>query len=1508
MAEKALFPMKNLRVIQGYYTNEEHSQSYALDVSGKETSSEPVYAPFSGTIKRIRSTNGEMWLESDAPVEWADGTVDYMTVLFIHANSIPVSLDQHVVQGQHIYNEGDKGSVHGVHVHIECAKGKFQAPYGYYNSGVKYTINGNTYDVWKIYNQVKVHNALFINDDVNILNAGIDGTTQKEITWVRASTTTSGSSLPVNTFFTPTVKNLQFMHTPDVDDVCDEIVENGYLTQGQVYHAIEKTTAGGFTWWKFRYTNGELYWCAMIDGRYTSEEAQFDVSKILTLTTKNTQVEVYNSIDLFDAQEEKLSPNTPISNVEVTEKSWFGSVWYKYSDGSKTLYIPHSDKIDITEGKTIWEKLPPDWAVQPQVNNVEYFNSPDVYDIAPDQYLKKGVQYTATYRSTEEINGLYWIKIIYTDDKEYYVANESSKLALGPKASGPSGDYTDNENGIDVSKYQGNINWAGVKADSKGYKFAIIKCVSTSSSLYVDPYFVQNVQNAQAQGIATGAYIYTYATDTAYADREIDLCIQQLRSYKWGYPIAWDCEDNSLPTSLTKTQLTDLILYALRKIRSYGYYPILYSYTNFVNTHVEMSRIHDAGFDFWCADYRGYCGYKGDYKIWQHSSTTAVNGISGNCDANISYWDFPRYVQDLGLNGYDGGGSGTVYPSEPMYDYHMEIYKGNTQYFTYPSIYDENYGYFPQGANVPIIAKLINEYDGFPFYACTYNGKTVYVAYVDDGRMAIVKDEPTEYEVPYAHTVYKEKNFLLEDRNGHTQVFSTPNVNDPNNKYLGIYKTCRLYAILNDQYEGFNYYAAVVDGVIKYIAVENIPEKYVTYYGEPYERTSITDGSMLQILKSGAYATTYPYSEAEHTELLIGNAYTISDKLNYNYSDMEWYVINIDGVNMYAPHIDGITKVGPIIDYTEIAVDPYLRINVTTDQGYVYSIANTASISKKIDQGTRITPTAQLSDKYQDLTWYVILIDGIKWYLPLNQNFTIQYEYEFVICDPKFIATITGTAYSYDYASLSAPKKQLTGKINLRSRITKIIDEKTWYSFQEENGTTRYVYEDIENVSYSYQYNIISIPENSYMRSLDDKFQIFDHIPGNLETTTAISVVVPKDTNMPLSGKIQDGDISGIWYVCMYQDKTYYCQDLQNSDIVYIYDESPVDSHLYISARIDNVKAYLYADKNCPGFSILPVGMEIKPDAYIQNISGVNWYKITYNSTIMYVCDDSREIKKTLKFSEENAVSGTFILAKNGALAYSFPGATEDEDIYLMDPGKKYEATKIITEKVDSHIWYKIKFSDTYSIQNINFDGDIGEIVKDIPDDPDIEFPIDILLANNLSKEEILLYCPIDDLHELIYWYPNTECDPDTYLEVLIDSFYYYDSPLSEETSGLLPKGKYKAIAKLNNIYQDKIWYIIEIDEKQVFVPIIENQSRIIIDGAQEKILKMIEEILKELQDIRTEIDQTLPITVNLTSRIIKSEARLKTLELRLHTLQLYYWYFFSDGEEKPSPIKYQKI
>ena len=1496
MAEKAMFPMEVLRVTQGYNTTYSHKQSYALDLGGPDAGVSKVYAPFSGTVQRIRDTNGEMWITSDEPVEWADGTVDYMTCLFIHANSIPVVNGQHFNQGDWIYNEGNKGNVTGIHVHIECARGKFVAPYGYYNTGVYWYSGSASYAVWKIYNQVKVTDALFISDETTIMNAGTDGATGQTLTWTKASQTVGGNDLPANTFFTVTANNLQFMNSPDVNDTVD-IVPGAYLPNGETFHAINQTTAGGFTWWKFRYSDGNLYWCAMIEGRYTSEVAEFDDSNILNLTVGNTQITVYNSVDLFDPVEEKLNAGTKRTLLGKSKKTWFGYTWYSYTDGGTTYYIPETSDITVEEGPLLWEDLPPDYVLKPLVGNVEHFNTPDVYDIAPDQYLQKDHQYTALQRSTEMIGNFIWIKILYTDDKQYYVPYEEAKMELGIRTGGPSGDYNTTKYGIDVSKYQGSINWPQVKADAKGYQFAFIKCVSTASSLYVDPYFVYNVQNAQAQGIPTGAYIYTYATTQSYVDQEINLAVQQLQSYKMGYPIAWDCEDNSLASALTPANLTTLVLYALNKLKSLGFYPMLYTYTNFANSYLEMSRIHAAGFDVWIADYRGYCGYNGDYKIWQYTSSGSVNGISGNVDCNISYWDYASYIADLGLNGYEGGsgGGGSIYPATPMTGYHFEMLKGNVQYFTYPSIYDENWGYFPVGISVPITSKLNSQYDGFDFYTCTYNGNTVYVAYVDDGRMLLAEDVPAEFEVPYNHTVYSENNFILECRNGHTQIFDEPSVYAPTAKYLGMYKTCRLYARLTEKYGDFYFYAAVVDGEIWYIAIEDNPSKYITYYGEPYQRTDITDGTVFQVLTADAYATTYPNTADTHTSLTVGGIYTVSSKLNLQYNSMDWYVIDVNGVNMYAPVIEGAVNVGTAISYTEVSVDSHLRINVAADDVYAYKLANTSSASTSIALGSQIAPTAKLNQQYQSMDWYVIMIDGEKWYLPITDSVSISYEYTMTACDPNYKVTVTGTMESYAYASTGAPSKSLIGTWALGNRLNDTIEEKTWFTIQDTDGAVRYVYMDTLNGTFSYQYATASVPGGAHMKSLDSSYVVYDHIPGNPETTNAVTTAIAKDTLLPIASQVNEPTISGVWYVATHNGQTVYCQDTNLSDIVYIYTETPVDEHLVITVIKDNVKGYLYADLNCPGFSIIPKDLTLHPDAYIENISGHNWYKVTFNAATLYICDDETEILMSMQYDSTVAIEGMYIIAGENSFAYRYPKAPDPEDKYLLDPGRKYPVCAVLDELLDGVQWVSIVFLSQYSIKNIDFDGDPGTVAKDVPEGTIVE---DEAPEENTE----VAYVPIDELHEVTYYYPNTECENGTVMEILVeDQFKFYNNPIDGKQVGLLQKGVYPAVAKLDNAYEGITWYIISVDGVEYYAPLINGQSRVYV-ATEEEIKQEIERLNTELHEIRELIDATLPQVSTIATRIQKVKLRLLTLELHLRTLQVAFFYFLSDPED-PDPL-----
>lgn len=159
--ERPIYPLKNMRITQGYGEGT-HVDSYAIDDAGENTSIEEVYAPFSGTIKKIYTQDAnEVWLESDNPVEYPDGTIDYMTILFAHTNDISkLYVGKKIKQKEAFYKEGTSGNATGNHCHIECAKGKYQSP--------GWIVNAKGYYV--IINGKKPEECLWIDDNTNVIN------------------------------------------------------------------------------------------------------------------------------------------------------------------------------------------------------------------------------------------------------------------------------------------------------------------------------------------------------------------------------------------------------------------------------------------------------------------------------------------------------------------------------------------------------------------------------------------------------------------------------------------------------------------------------------------------------------------------------------------------------------------------------------------------------------------------------------------------------------------------------------------------------------------------------------------------------------------------------------------------------------------------------------------------------------------------------------------------------------------------------------------------------------------------------------------------------------------------------------------------------------------------------------------------------------------------------------------------------------------------------------------
>lgn len=207
---------------------------------------------------------------------------------------------------------------------------------------------------------------------------------------------------------------------------------------------------------------------------------------------------------------------------------------------------------------------------------------------------------------------------------------------------------------IDVSRYQGLIDWAQVAA--AGYKGAMLRAVSTNrklskraDGLYIDPTFETNYRNARAAGLDVGVYYYTYATSEAMADAELALLRQALRGKELTLPVAVDVEDNRLG-NLDKQSLTDLTAYALHEVEQMGFYAQLYTYTSFAKAHLYVGGAALQPYDVWLADYTGKTpNVTFNYNAHQHTSKGSVPGISGNVDLNVTTINYPKIIRKKGL-------------------------------------------------------------------------------------------------------------------------------------------------------------------------------------------------------------------------------------------------------------------------------------------------------------------------------------------------------------------------------------------------------------------------------------------------------------------------------------------------------------------------------------------------------------------------------------------------------------------------------------------------------------------------------------------------------------------------------------------------------------------------------------------------------------------------------------------------------------------------------------------
>lgn len=210
--------------------------------------------------------------------------------------------------------------------------------------------------------------------------------------------------------------------------------------------------------------------------------------------------------------------------------------------------------------------------------------------------------------------------------------------------------------GIDVSKYQGVVDYKLVKTAGKKFVFVRLGWAGWDGVISLDSMAVRNITEAKNAGLAVGIYVYSYCKTEAAAKTAAKQTIEKIRPYlPLAYPIAFDIEDTS--TSGTPYQNygrdfnSSIVKAFLSEIEAAGFYGMLYTYKSFAESYLNMESLKS--YDVWIAQYASKCSYKGDYGIWQYAGDTgSCIGVTGACDLNISYRDYAEVIEKAGLNGF----------------------------------------------------------------------------------------------------------------------------------------------------------------------------------------------------------------------------------------------------------------------------------------------------------------------------------------------------------------------------------------------------------------------------------------------------------------------------------------------------------------------------------------------------------------------------------------------------------------------------------------------------------------------------------------------------------------------------------------------------------------------------------------------------------------------------------------------------------------------------------------
>ncbi|MDR1246052.1 MAG: glycoside hydrolase family 25 protein [Clostridiales Family XIII bacterium] len=228
-----------------------------------------------------------------------------------------------------------------------------------------------------------------------------------------------------------------------------------------------------------------------------------------------------------------------------------------------------------------------------------------------------------------------WDSLWWDERRPYYESADSDAETAGEPVNALFG--------IDVSRYQGDVNWAMAAAD--GVEFAIVRMGYRgydTGKLVTDEFFDANMQGALSAGLRVGVYFFSQAVNETEAVEEAEMVLSGIAPYNVSLPVTFDIEEisgqNARTDALTPDEVTNIAIAFCERISQGGYTPMIYANPKWFVSRMNLERLEP--YAKWLAQYYKTPAYPYAFSVWQFSSTGSVAGIKGNVDLDLAFERF----------------------------------------------------------------------------------------------------------------------------------------------------------------------------------------------------------------------------------------------------------------------------------------------------------------------------------------------------------------------------------------------------------------------------------------------------------------------------------------------------------------------------------------------------------------------------------------------------------------------------------------------------------------------------------------------------------------------------------------------------------------------------------------------------------------------------------------------------------------------------------------------------